>query len=195
MFVWLVERDRRARRTRLILEQRAEHDVSIDVFFTWVVKCAGQGADDFEAELLPKTDCSRIRRDNEIELHGAKSESTRLGQAMLRHSASYSSTLGTSWDHESGVGDVRPGTRLIRPQNISADNAGIVFCDVSMSIGSEPISQGLLARHLRVKRVGIARQDDLMKNIPNRVVIRVSCWTYLHGRDRNNANRLPNFSG
>jgi len=125
-------------------------------------------------------DRSRVRGDHEIELHGAKARSARLRQTVLGHPASHSGAFGVPCDHESGVGDVRPGPRLIRSQNVSADNAAIFFCDVSVSIGSKPISQRLLARHLRIKRVRIACRDNLMENIPDRVAVCISCRAYCH---------------
>lgn len=165
-------------RLQLIFKQRAVHDVNIDISFFRMPKCAGQSADDLETELLPEMDRSRVRGNHEIELHGAKTDSTRLAQTVLGHSVSHSGTLGVSCDHEGGVGDVRPGTRLIWPQDISADNATIFFCDVSMSIGLKPISQRLLARHFRIKRVRVARGDDCMNDFPDRIVIRVRRRTY-----------------
>src|SRR5438132_14398002 len=95
-----------ALRTAKRLQQRAKHDVNIHVSFFRMSKCAGQRADNFETELIPKMDRSRVRRDHEIELHAAKTHSTRLAQTVFGHSASHSSTLGVPCDHESGVGDV-----------------------------------------------------------------------------------------
>ena len=187
-----------------ILNQRAKHDVNIHVSFFRMPKCAGQSADNFETKLIPKMDRSGVRGDHEIELHGAKAHSARLRQTVLGHSASHSSAFGISCHHESGIGDMRPGTRLVRPQNISACNAPILlarcrgrrcrpkeaigfpyrlsikFCDIGVSIGSKPISQRFLARHLRIKRVCIACSDDLMENIPDRVVVRFSCRADFH---------------
>src|SRR5439155_14383922 len=90
-------------------------------------------------------------------------------------------------NHKSGVGDVRAGTRLIRSQNVSANNAAIFFCNVSMCIVSKPISQRLLARHVRIKRVCIACHDDLMKNIPDRVMVGIRSRTYLHSSSKGSA--------
>ena len=180
MFVWIESGDAcnatHARltqaRLQLIFKQRAVHDVNIDVSVFRMPKCARQSADNLETELLPEMERSHIGGNHEIELHAAKTHSACLAQTVLGYSASHAGSLGVSCDHESGVGDVRPGTRLIRPQNVSAYNATISLCDVGVSIGSKPISQRLLAWHLGIKCVCIACRDDLMENIPDCVVDR-----------------------
>src|SRR5206468_2271488 len=116
-------------------------------------KRAGQSADDVEADLLPKTDGWRVRRNHEIELHGAKTHSARLGQTMLGHTASDSGALRIRCHHESGVGHMRAGTELIGSENVSTDNACILFCDISLRIGSKPVRQRILARDLGIERV------------------------------------------
>src|SRR5436309_2807728 len=128
-------------------------------------KCARQSTDDFETELLPKMDGRCVRRNDEIKLHGAKTHSARLIQAMLGHFAAYSGALCIRSNHESGVGNVQAASSLVGPQDVSADNAAIFFCHVSMRICSKPISQCLFAGHFRIERVGVARRDNLMKNI------------------------------
>jgi hypothetical protein len=49
-----------------------------------------------------------------------------------------------------------------------------------MRIGAKPISQRLFAGHSRIERVGIARRDDLVKNIPDRVLICFGCCADFH---------------
>src|SRR5262249_41879319 len=71
----------------------------------------------------------------------------------------------------------RPGEAVSFPYRFP-----IIFRDVSERISSKPISERLFAGHLRVKRVGIARRDDLVKNIPGRVAIRFSCRADSHHR-------------
>ena len=44
-----------------IINQRAKHDVNIDVSFFRMSKCGRQGADDLETELLPKMNGRLIR--------------------------------------------------------------------------------------------------------------------------------------
>src|SRR6266404_2320147 len=140
MFVWIESVDPcNATHTRLtearlqlIFKQRAKHDVNIDVSFFSMAKCAGQSADYFETKLIPEMDRSGVSGDHEIELHRAKGHSARLAQTVLGHSAAHSGAFGVSCHHESGIGDVRPGPRLIRSQNVSADNAAIFFCDVGV---------------------------------------------------------------
>src|SRR6266404_1615105 len=132
-------------------------------------------------------DRCRIRRDHDIELQGAKTRLARLAQAMLGHSASNPGSLGVWCDHESGVGHMRAGTRLIRFQNVSADNPSVFFGHIRMRIVSEPISERLFARHSRIKRVRIAWRDNLLKNIPNGVMFGVRCRTYFHWSSKSSA--------
>ena len=63
---------------RLQVDQRAKHDMNIDVSFFRMTKRSRQGADNLEPKLLPKVDGGCVRRDNKIELHRAKAEATRL---------------------------------------------------------------------------------------------------------------------
>src|SRR5207247_11455279 len=65
-------------------QQRAVHDVNINISFLKMAERARQSANDLETELLPKMDCRRVRRNHKIELHGAKAHSTGLAQTMLR---------------------------------------------------------------------------------------------------------------
>jgi putative transposase len=71
-----------------ILNQRTKHDVNIDVSFSRMPKSAGQSTNDLETQLLPEVNSRPVRRDHEIELHGAKAHSARLSQTMPGHSAS-----------------------------------------------------------------------------------------------------------
>ena len=79
-----------------------------------MAKRARQSAGDLETKLVPKVDRGGVRRDNEIELHRAKSKSPRLAQTMLAHFSSHSKTARFWRDHESGVRNVRTGSGLIR---------------------------------------------------------------------------------
>src|SRR5438270_13675140 len=94
---------------------------------------------------------------------------------MLAHGATNSLSARSWCDHERRIRNVRPERWLIRSQNVSADNAPIVPHNVSMRIGSKPISQCLLATHFRVEGVRVTRSNYSMKNIPDRIVIRFCC--------------------
>src|SRR5437867_11521843 len=69
-------------------QQRAVHDVNIDISFLQMAERARQSANDLETELLPKMDCRRVRRNHTIDVHGAKAHSTHPAQTMLAHSPS-----------------------------------------------------------------------------------------------------------
>src|SRR6266404_1657483 len=95
---------------------------------------------------------------------------------MLTHLSTDPKAARIWRNHERRIRNVRPERRLIRSQNVSADNAPpIVLCNVSISIGSKPISQCLLATHFRVEGVRVTRSNYSMKNIPDRIVIRFCC--------------------
>src|SRR5947208_16105753 len=101
-------------RLQLIFEDRAKHDVNIDISFLGMSKCARQSADNLETELLPKTDRGCVGRNDKIKLHCAKTKVSRFIQAMLGHGAANSLALRAARDHECRIGNMRTGTRLIR---------------------------------------------------------------------------------
>src|SRR5262249_28905257 len=145
-------------------------------------------------------------RNDEIKLHGTKAPSGRLTQTMLGHFTAYPRALCIRCDHESGVGNMRAAPSLVGPQDVSANDdslfhlAGmerrcrpgeavsfpyrfpIIFRDVSERISSKPISERLFAGHFQIERVGIARRDDLLKNIPDRLAICFDCCPDFHHR-------------
>ncbi len=59
---------------QLIFEDRAKHNVNIDISFLGMSKCARQSADNLETELLPKTDRGYVGRNDKIKLHCAKAK-------------------------------------------------------------------------------------------------------------------------
>lgn len=138
-----------------------------------MAKCARQSPDDLEPELLPKVDRGCVRGNDKIELHRAKTKPTRLAEGMLSHLSSRSQSARVFRNHIGGVRNVRSGSGLIRSQNVGADNAPIVFCNKSVRVGSKPIRERLFTRHPWIKCVGVARGDNLMKNIPDGVAIRI----------------------
>src|SRR5947207_4916669 len=98
---------------------------------------------------------------------------------MFSHRPANSLTTRIRSDHESRIRDVRPASRLVRPQDISAENASPAFCNVSLCIRLEPISQGIVARHSRIESIRVPGGHHLAKNIPDRVSIRGNCFAYL----------------
>src|SRR5947208_13712198 len=97
---------------------------------------------------------------------------------MLGHHATNSLATRIRSDHESRIRDVRPASRLVRPQNISAENASPAFCNVSPCIRLEPIAQGLWARQFGSVSLRVPGSYHLAKNIPARVLISGSCFAY-----------------
>ncbi len=96
-----------------------------------MVKRAWQSADDFETELLPKMDRRRVRRNDEIKLHGAKTHSARLIQTMLGHRTADPLPARTPCNHEGCIGDMRAAAGLVGPQNVRPGNAPILLARCS----------------------------------------------------------------
>ena len=144
-------------------------------------KRAWQSADDLETKPLPQSDCRFVCGHNKVELHRAKTEPARFVQAMFAHCAANPLSLRIRRDHECRVRHVRPRSQLIRSQNVRANNAPAAFRDISMRAGPEPIRQRILARHLRIERIGVGGSNYIMKNSPDRVAIRFYRWANSHG--------------
>ncbi len=136
-----------------------------------MAKGARQSTDDLETELLPKVDRRCIGGDNKIELHCAEAKPARLAERMLSHLSPHSESARVFRNHISRISDVRAWSCLIRSQNVSADNASIAFCNIRVRVRSKPISERLFTRHPRIKSIGVASGDHLMKNIPDGVAI------------------------
>ena len=178
-----------ARLTEARLQQRAKHDINIDISQFGMTKSARQSTDDLETELLPKVNRRCIGRDNKIELHRAEAKPTRLAERMLSHVSSHSQSARVLRDHKRGIRDVRAWSCLIRSQNVSADyfsilhlqlprdgdavpyRLSILLGHVRMRVRSKPISQRLFTRHPGIECIGVARRDNFVEDFPNRVAV------------------------
>ena len=47
---------------------------------------------------------------------------------------------------------------------------------VGMRVVSKPIGQRFFARRIRIEHIRVPRRDDFMKNIPDRLAIRICRW-------------------
>src|SRR5437764_3851389 len=99
---------------------------------------------------------------------------------MLSHYPSHARALRVGCNHERGVGNMRAVAGLVRLQNVSAKNAAVFFNNVRARVGSKPVGQRLLARHLRIERVCVACSDNFMKDVPDRLVVRIGRYAYFH---------------
>src|SRR4029450_6581803 len=99
---------------------------------------------------------------------------------MLSHASPDPKSARVWGNHEGGIGDVRAGSGLIWSQNIRADYASIVFCNISARGRSKPISQRLFTRHPGIKCIRVASGDNLIKNIPDRLAFPLPFWTNFH---------------
>jgi hypothetical protein len=153
-------------------------------------KRAWQSADDLETKPLPQSDCRFVCGHNKVELYRAKSEPARFFQAMFAHCAANPVSLRIRRNHECRVRHVRTRSRLIRSQNVSANNAPVAFRDISGRVGPEPIRQRILARHLRIECIGVGGSNYIVKNSPDCVAIRFYRWANLDHPGNKRLSRL-----
>jgi hypothetical protein len=147
--------------------------MNIDISHLGMSKRVWQSADDLKTKPLPQSDCRFVCGHNKVELHRAKAEPTRFFQAMFTHCAANPLSLRIRRNHECRVRHVRTRSQLIRSQNVSAKNPPVAFRDISMRVGPEPIRQRILARHLRIERIGVGGSNYIVKNSPDRFAIRI----------------------
>src|SRR5208283_3896583 len=94
-----------------------------------MVEGARQGADDFEAEALPKSHSSVVRADYEIVLHGPKPSGPGPFERMRAHRAGNPSPRRFGRGHVSAAGNMGTAAGLVRPQVIGAEHATVLFGD------------------------------------------------------------------
>jgi hypothetical protein len=161
------------------LGERAKHYVRINKTLLGMAEHSRESTYNFESKLMPKTDCRLIGGNHQVELHRTKSSSARLTQRMLTHSAADAEATSLRRDHECRVGHVRTKARLVCSQDVGTDDISFAFCDVTPIRRMQPIRESLFARNIWIKRVGITRDDDGVKDVPNCVTVRGSCLAYL----------------
>ena len=132
-----------------------------------LTESAGQSPGDFESEVLPETERSRIGRDDEIKLHCAVTKAYRLVQTMFSHHSSDPTTLAPWSNHEAGICYVRPQPWLVGLQNVSADYFLLGHSDIAPRFRAEPVSQCLLTGNVWIKGISIASANNRMKDSPN----------------------------
>ena len=172
---------------RLQVDQRAKHDINIDVSFFRMTKRPRQGADNLEPKLLPNVDGGCVRRNDKVKLHCAKTKPARFAQTMFAHRATNSLPARVRCNHERGVRHVRSWTGLIWFQDVGAHHMSILFGNVRVRAGPKPICQRLLARHVRINCVSVPGSRHDTKNLPDRVAILVCRWSNLWHDANNNA--------
>ena len=179
-----------ARLTEARLQERTEHDMNIDISHLGMSKRFWQSADDLEAKPLPQSDCRFVCGHNKVELHRAKAEPERFFQAMFAHCAANPLSLRVRCNHECRVRHVRTRSQLIRSQNVSANNPPVALRDISMRVGPNPIRQRILARHLRIERIGVGGSNYVVKNSPDCLAIRFYRLANLDHRGNKRLSRL-----
>jgi len=164
--------------------------MNIDISHLGMSKRFWQSADDLETKPLPQSDCRFVSGHNKVELHCAKAEPERFFQAMFAHCAANPLSLRVRRNHECRVRHVRTRSQLIRSQNVSANNPPVALRDISMRVGPKPIRQRILARPLRIERIGVGGSNYIVKNSPDRVAIRIYRRAKVdHGGDKRLSRR------
>ena len=130
-----------------------------------------QSPGDFESEVLPEPERTPISGDDEIKLHGAIAEASRLVQTMFSHRSSNPMPLGPWCNHEAGIRYVRSQSRLVGLENVSADYFLLRQSDIAPRFRAEPVSQCLPAGNVRIENVSIASGNDSMKDLPNGLAV------------------------
>jgi hypothetical protein len=82
---------------------------------------ARQRADDSKSEIFPKAERSSVGSDDEVELHGPKTETPSFMQTMFSHRSANSATSGRWRNHEAGISDVRSKPRLVGFKNVATN--------------------------------------------------------------------------
>ena len=148
--------------------QRAKHNVSIDISLFQMAESAWEGTDNFESKLLPEPDGRFVGGHDKVELHRAKTQSTRLAQRMLSHAASDAETAGSRRDHEPRIGYMRAKAGLVGPENVRSDKFSFALRDVTPVRRMQPVFESLFAPDAWIKGIGVATHDDRLKDIPDR---------------------------
>ncbi len=112
-----------------------------------------------------------IRRDDIVELHGPKADSSRLVQAMFTHGPADVLPASGLCHHETGVGDMSAATRLIRLPKVAPHHVAILLGYINVFARFTPEGQGIFARHLRIDSESIARGDDRVEDPPDGIVV------------------------
>src|SRR6185295_11301793 len=96
-----------------------------------MAESAWEGTDNFKSKLLPEPDGRFVGGHHKVELHRAKTQSTRLTQRMLSHAASDTETAGVGRDHEPRIGHMHAEAGLVGPENVRSDNFSFALRDVT----------------------------------------------------------------
>ena len=109
---------------------------------------------------------------------------------MFAHCAANPLSLRIRRNHECRVRHVRARSQLIRSQNVSASNPPVALRHINMRVGPDPIRQRILARHLRIERIGVGGSNYIVKNSPDCVAIRFYRWANVDHPGNKRLSRL-----
>jgi hypothetical protein len=84
-------------------------------------KSAWEGANDFKSEIFPKAQRCSVGSDDEVELHGPKTEGPSFVQRVFSHRPADSATSSRWRNHEAGIRDVRSKPGLVGSENVTAN--------------------------------------------------------------------------
>ena len=138
--------------------------MGINVTARRLTKCVRQVADDLIAELLPQSDCPFISGDNEIELHGTKTEFDSDSLRVLAHPPRDSASSGLFACDVSTVADVGAAACLVLLDVICAKNAGFILEDENRLLRREPVVEPRIAGDIGINRIGIPSPEDRLED-------------------------------
>src|SRR3954468_10427997 len=100
---------------------------------------------------------------------------------MLTHAPCYPASDRSGTSHVSTVTHVPTAARLIRANEIGADDDPALLGHERLLVGRQPIGQRVAFTHRRIQRIGRAFTNDRQDDLGDGGTIARSCLSYLHG--------------
>ena len=146
-------------------------------------KCGGQPSHDFKSKTLPQSNCTLIRTNHEIELHGAESAGSGVVERMRAHRACYAASGSPRRGDVAAIGDVGPAAELVRSEEVSAYRRRVLFRQEDFMGRREPIFESGIARNVSRQRVGLASANNRLEYRPNGVCVAIRMrWPDKHAQ-------------
>ncbi len=162
--------------------QGLEHDEGVDVAGGGVVVGGGEAGEGCEAAGFPEGDGAGVGGNHEIELDGAVPAISGVGQRVLAHGAGDAAAGGGGGCHVAAIGDMGAAAGLVRADVVCANDFWSEHGNEDLMRGSGPVGEGGGAGHVAGQRVGFARADRGLQDLPDGVVVGLGCGADEHGR-------------
>src|SRR5437899_11157152 len=119
--------------------QWPDHHQSIHESGRRMPECGGEPADNLEPARLPQPDRSRVRADDEVELHGAESTRACAGERVLAHRAAHAPAGRVRRGDVAAVRDVRAAALLVGAEIVRAGDLAAIERDKDLVLRSAPV--------------------------------------------------------